>query len=123
MNDEQKRQERYEAEKRARDYRQRNKRCALCGKQDEKTLAGEYCCAECAAKHLKTQKGYYQRHKEYVNRRQKALRAERRAAGLCTRCGGRKEADKFKLCAKCRADAREDNNYYRRIRREKERRT
>ena len=60
-------------------YRQQ-KRCAKCGKTDERTLAGRWYCEDCASWQREYQRTFNTRQMEryYKNKRN----------GVCAKCGG-----------------------------------
>ena len=70
-----------EYHKRFRDKRKALNRCVLCGKQDERTLAGQALCSKCAEK----QRQYKQKLKEQHRCIQCGGQDERTIAGK-TRC-------------------------------------
>ena len=68
-----------ENNKRFRDKRKSLHKCVTCGKQDERTLAGQALCSKCAEK----QRQYKQKLKEQHRCTQCGEQDERTLAGLC----------------------------------------
>lgn len=92
-------------QKERRAYLRGQKRCIQCGGRDERTERGVTLCAGCAQKQreLPSMERFVERYKE----KQKKLRAERRAAGVCTKCGGERDEPGFLMCTSCRGKQRE----------------
>ena len=68
-------------------YLRERKRCACCGKQDERTLGGFAYCDPCAEKARKRYNA--DKHKEL----NKQKRIENFANGVCTKCGKQKPSE------------------------------
>lgn len=83
-------------------YKSQN-RCVRCHKQDAYTLAGRSYCFECAEKDRIYSKMRYARGKERKRERTRELVAERKAAGICYRCGRLPSRPGIGMCAKCAA--------------------
>ena len=62
-------------------------RCIQCGEQDAFTLAGRARCAECAEKARIYNRERAAKHQEEINARNRRYAEDRKAAGLCVKCG------------------------------------
>ena len=62
-------------------------RCTQCGKQDERTLAGQKRCNDCFIKTYVPRQYRTEQQKLNEKLRRQELRDERTAAGLCRECG------------------------------------
>lgn len=77
-------------------YLRERKRCACCGKQDERTLEGFAYCEPCAEKaRIRYNSDKYKE----INKRR---RVENFAKGVCTKCGRDKPSEGHRICDKCR---------------------
>ena len=80
--------------------------CIGCKGKDADTLAGRWYCRACS-----------DRRNAIIRERRdpakdKAIRADRRAKGICTRCGLRPADEGFVTCTKCRTYHRDVLNAY-----------
>lgn len=78
--------------------------CIGCKSKDADTIAGRWYCRKCAD----------ERNAKYKHEpaKDKAVRDERRAKGICTRCGLRPADEGFVTCTKCRTYHRDVLNAY-----------
>lgn len=92
-----------------REFYKNQKRCVRCMMQDDRTKDGNRLCTVCAADYVRRQRERWDapetRARLLAGYRQK--RDERRAAGLCTKCGKRAAAQGFTRCAECVEKTRE----------------
>lgn len=87
-----------------------NKRCYKCNKQDAFTLIGKAECAECREHHKKNNRKSYSRNREQINQKRRERYAEDVENGMCTMCHKEKAIDGLKVCAKCRAYQKKQND-------------
>lgn len=78
-------------------------RCIDCTKQDAYTLGGRARCEQCSEKRREYNREYHRAHSELIQERGRRAYAERKAAGLCAKCGRELEDTTFTHCARCRA--------------------
>lgn len=76
-------------------------RCIQCGEQDAFTLAGRARCAECAEKARIYNRERAAKHQAEINARNRRYAEDRKAAGLCVKCG--RPSDGHSSCPICRA--------------------
>ena len=81
------------AQERYYDLKDRNV-CVQCGRQTPETLQGRTRCKACAKTHREAQEPY--------NAKRVVTYRERKAAGVCTRCGGKRDGESL-MCSFCRA--------------------
>lgn len=90
--------------------------CVFCGK--EKADGGVRCRA-CVEKHKKAwREDVYARRRELKRQNQRYW--QRRAAGICTRCGKKEVFPGISMCGPCAEKAREAQQKYKKMRKEKE---
>lgn len=79
--------------------------CVHCGQ--ENAVQGQTLCFRCREKVREANRRYYahnrDKHKERTNRQGKERTEERRAQGICTKCGRRKPETGRARCAVCNA--------------------
>lgn len=88
-------------------------RCASCGKQDRRTLAGMTYCDGCAQKNRENQRRWLS-NPENVERKKELERARRerlKADGLCPRCGKPAE-EGYVTCRECLDSEKQDRAWY-----------
>lgn len=90
----------------SREYRKMQKRCRECGKRDAYTENGRLYCAECRERANELQRGMSAEQKAHKAAGEKALREERKAAGICPKCGKREISSGYLTCDICRAKNR-----------------
>lgn len=78
--------------------------CFRCGEKDARTLDGRNYCLPCSRYMAALQKKNYD--SEHKNALRNARRAEWKAAGLCSRCGGKKEEPDKAMCIDCTVKSR-----------------
>lgn len=83
------------------------KRCMHCGSQDAYTLAGRRYCAECSEKFRESNRILYQRNKELRSKQWSERYNQRKAAGICVKCGKHSAAPGRTRCAACLAKDRQ----------------
>ncbi len=84
-----------------------NKLCIVCGEMDAFTMVGRSLCADCAdSANERIKKAYAAGYRTKRLAQAKEHREKRRVSGLCTRCGGKRQNEKYKLCEECRREAR-----------------
>ena len=86
-----------------REYRRNRHRCLNCGERDAYTLNGRVQCAECAQNERIRRREKYPMHNERDNRKRRELYAQRKAEGICTRCGKRLAGTQNLMCDICAA--------------------
>ena len=77
--------------------------CTICGRIDAYTLNGRAACAECAQNERVRSREKHLKYNERINRKRRELYAQRRADGICTRCGKRKAGIENLMCDICAA--------------------
>lgn len=85
------------------DLRKLRHKCTICGRTDAYTLNGRAACAECAQNERVRSREKHLKYKERINRKRRELYAQRRADGICTRCGKRTAGNGNLMCDICAA--------------------
>ena len=103
-----------EYEKAVYESRKKANLCTKCGKQDAYTIYGKALCFECEKKARERQIKWYQANRDRQHDYRKRKREERKAAGLCPKCGKRRLEKGEKQCAYCRSRNRVYSERYQR---------
>lgn len=98
-------QDQREWKARRREYMKKRKRCVNCGEMDWRTDEGLTECEACAKKYINSPARIEST--ERYKLQQKIIRAERREAGVCTKCGGKRDLEGYLMCSRCLAKQRE----------------
>lgn len=77
--------------------------CVACGKPDEMTANGGAYCFDCLERFAEYRQKSYRRNPQSTYDRHKRLADQRKADGLCVRCGKPLEDKKKARCKACRA--------------------
>lgn len=101
------REKRNEYMRDTRAWRRDNHYCTTCGGKDAFTMSGRAQCAVCAEKRQAYGKIWADGHREQLRERDRTRSRNRKAAGLCVKCGQPLDGDPHSSCAACRGkDAR-----------------
>ena len=90
----------------ARERREKRRLLGLCPRCGKELMGDEVNCIECQAVNyvfsIKWKAENEEKNREYARERNKRIYEQRKAENVCCQCGGKKDADKYSFCKKCR---------------------